>query len=105
MPIAFAIVFVFYCAVWCFTLHHWRGTIIAPIRAAVRNVRFPAAAFFSAPAGAMLAGAVHLELMDQPVRVISTVQVGITAIGILIGAVGQPLVVDLLGGAIPEWLG
>ena len=45
------------------------------------------------------------ELMDEPVRVISTVQVGITAIGILIGAVGEPLVVDLLGGAIPEWLG
>ena len=50
---------VFYCTVWCFTLHHWCGAITAPIRAAVRNVRFPAAAFFPAPAGAMLAGAVR----------------------------------------------
>ncbi len=39
--------------------------------------------------------------MDEPVRVISTVQVGITAIGILIGALGEPLVRDLLGDAIP----
>ena len=60
----------------------------------------------AARANAGSAGArAALELMDQPVRVISTVQVGITAIGILTGAVGQPLVVDLLGGAIPEWLG
>jgi putative hemolysin len=44
-----------------------------------------------------------LRLMDDPVRVISTVQVGITAIGILTGAVGEPLVNDLLGGALPEW--
>ena len=33
--------------------------------------------------------------MDDPVRVISTVQVGITAIGILTGAVAEPLVRDL----------
>jgi putative hemolysin len=33
------------------------------------------------------------------------VQIGITAIGILTGAIGQPLVLDLLGGAIPDWLG
>jgi putative hemolysin len=46
-----------------------------------------------------------LGLMDDPVRVISTVQVGITAIGILTGAVGEPLVRDLLGDAIPAWLG
>ena len=60
----------------------------------------------AARANAGSAGArAALELMDQPVRVISTVQVGITAIGILTGAVGQPLVVYLLGGAIPEWLG
>jgi putative hemolysin len=45
-----------------------------------------------------------LRLMEDPVRVISTVQVGITAIGILIGAVGEPLIRDLLGGAIPVWL-
>ena len=38
-------------------------------------------------------------------RVISTVQVGITAIGILTGALGGPLVRDLLGDAIPGWLG
>src|SRR5215213_8929024 len=44
-----------------------------------------------------------LRLMDDPVRVISTTQVGITAIGILTGAVGEPLVRDLLGGAIPAW--
>src|SRR5829696_6345377 len=43
--------------------------------------------------------------MDDPVRVISTVQVGITAIGILTGAIGEPLVRDLLGNAIPAWLG
>jgi putative hemolysin len=45
-----------------------------------------------------------LRLMDDPVRVISTVQVGITAVGILIGAIGEPLVRDLLGGGIPPWL-
>src|SRR5215208_8092796 len=45
-----------------------------------------------------------LRLMDDPVRVISTVQVGITAVGILTGAVGEPLVRDLLGDAIPGWL-
>ena len=45
-----------------------------------------------------------LRLMDDPVRVISTVQVGITAIGILTGAIGQPLVADLLGDAVPDWL-
>jgi putative hemolysin len=45
-----------------------------------------------------------LRLMDDPVRVISTVQVGITAIGILTGAIGEPLVRDLLGDGIPTWL-
>jgi putative hemolysin len=39
------------------------------------------------------AGARHaLELMDNPVRFISTVQVGITVAGIAMGAIGQPLV-------------
>ena len=33
-----------------------------------------------------------LELMDEPVRYISAVQVGITVCGILLGAVGEPLV-------------
>jgi putative hemolysin len=46
-----------------------------------------------------------LRLMDDPVRVISTVQVGITAIGILTGAIAEPLVRDLLGQQIPTWLG
>jgi hypothetical protein len=45
-----------------------------------------------------------LRLMDDPVRVISTVQVGITAVGILTGAVGEPVVRDLLGEGIPSWL-
>jgi putative hemolysin len=48
--------------------------------------------------------ATALRLMEDPVRVISTVQVGITAIGILTGAVGEPLVRHLLGGAVPGWL-
>ena len=57
------------------------------------------------------AGAGHLgaraalRLMDDPVRVIATVQVGITALGILTGAIGEPLVRDLLGGGTPPWLG
>jgi putative hemolysin len=45
-----------------------------------------------------------LRLMEDPVRVISTVQVGITGIGILTGAVGEPVVRDLLGDSIPHWL-
>jgi len=49
--------------------------------------------------------ATALKLMEDPVRVISTVQVGITAIGILTGAIGEPLVRDLLGDGIPRWLG
>jgi putative hemolysin len=48
------------------------------------------------------AAAAALRLMDDPVRVISTVQVGITAIGILTGAIGEPLVSDLLGDALPR---
>jgi putative hemolysin len=35
-----------------------------------------------------------LQLMDTPVRFISTVQVGITIAGIAMGAIGQPLVQD-----------
>jgi putative hemolysin len=45
-----------------------------------------------------------LRLMDDPVHVISTVQVGITAIGILTGAVGEPVVRDLLGDGVPRWI-
>jgi putative hemolysin len=46
--------------------------------------------------------AAALRLMDDPVRVISTVQVGITAIGILTGAIAEPLVRDLLGDWLPR---
>jgi putative hemolysin len=45
-----------------------------------------------------------LRLMDEPVRFISTVQVGITIFGIMLGAVGASLVSDLFGGNIPGWL-
>jgi putative hemolysin len=45
-----------------------------------------------------------LRLMDDPVRVISTVQVGITGVGILTGAVGEPVVRGLLGEGVPRWL-
>src|SRR6185436_5166841 len=48
--------------------------------------------------------ATALKLMEDPVRVISTVQVGITGVGILTGAVGEPLVRDLLGESIPTWV-
>jgi putative hemolysin len=37
---------------------------------------------------------VALRLMDEPVRFISTVQVGITVFSILLGAVGEPLLSD-----------
>jgi putative hemolysin len=46
--------------------------------------------------------AAALRLMDDPVRVISTVQVGITAVGIITGAVAEPLVGDLIGDPIPR---
>jgi putative hemolysin len=45
-----------------------------------------------------------LRLLDDPVRVISTVQVGITALGIATGALSEPLVRGLLGEAMPVWL-
>jgi putative hemolysin len=45
-----------------------------------------------------------LRLLDDPVRVMSTVQVGISALAILTGAVGEPLVRELLGGSLPDWL-
>jgi len=48
--------------------------------------------------------ATALKLMEDPVRVYSTVQVGITGIGILTGAVGEPLVRDLLGDSLPTWV-
>jgi putative hemolysin len=40
------------------------------------------------------AARVALDLMEQPVRFISTVQIGITVFGIALGAVGQPLLTD-----------
>jgi putative hemolysin len=46
-----------------------------------------------------------LRLMDDPVRVISTTQAGITAVAILTGAVGEPAVRDLLGDWLPHWAG
>src|SRR5215212_5207678 len=45
-----------------------------------------------------------LRLMDDPVRVISTAQVGITAIGILLGALAEPTVRNILGEGLPNWL-
>jgi len=41
-----------------------------------------------------------LDLMDEPVRFISTVQIGITVFGIALGAVGQPLV----SGYFDPWI-
>ena len=41
-----------------------------------------------------------LDLMEHPVRFISTVQIGITVFGIALGAVGQPL----LSGYFDPWL-
>jgi putative hemolysin len=38
-----------------------------------------------------------LTLLDEPVRFISTVQVGITVFGILLGALGEPLLSDWFG--------
>jgi putative hemolysin len=45
-----------------------------------------------------------LKLMDEPVRFISTVQVGITVFGILLGAVGAPLVAGFFGDSVPGWV-
>src|SRR5215213_10361695 len=63
-----------------------------------RSALAPRAAAGSAGARAAL------RLMDDPVRVISTVQVGITADGILLGALAEPVVRELFGEALPEWL-
>jgi putative hemolysin len=41
-----------------------------------------------------------LGLLDEPVRFISTVQVGITVFGILLGAIGEPL----LSGFFGDWV-
>ena len=44
-----------------------------------------------------------LRLLENPVRVISAVQIGITALGILLGAVGEPVFRQLVGDAVPSW--
>ena len=43
-----------------------------------------------------------LDLMDHPVRFISTVQVAITVFGILLGALGEPIVSSLFDEALPR---
>ena len=47
---------------------------------------------------------VAVRLMDNPVRFISTVQVGITALGILLGALGEPLLRHFLDPVLPRTL-
>ncbi len=47
-------------------------------------------------AGGSRGAAVALALMDDPVRFIGTVQVGITGLGILLGAVGEPVVREIV---------
>ena len=44
-----------------------------------------------------------LRLMEDPVRVISAVQVAITGLGILLGAVGEPFFRELFGDVLPSW--
>jgi putative hemolysin len=46
---------------------------------------------------------VALRLMEDPVRVISATQIAITFLGILLGAVGEPVLRELLGDGIPTW--
>ena len=53
--------------------------------------------------GGSRGAAAALRLMDDPVRVISTTQVGVTGISILTGALGEPVIRSLLGDALPEW--
>ena len=45
-----------------------------------------------------------LRLMEDPVKVISAVQVAITGLGILLGAVGEPAFRDIAGGVFPSWV-
>jgi putative hemolysin len=45
-----------------------------------------------------------LRLMDDPVRVISAVQIAITGLGILLGAIGEPVVRDLVEPVLPSWI-
>jgi magnesium and cobalt exporter, CNNM family len=57
----------------------------------------------AAEAGSRTAG-VALGLMDDPVRFISTVQVGITALAIATGAIGEPLVSGFFEPFVPSGL-
>ena len=45
-----------------------------------------------------------VRLMDEPVRFISTVQVGITVFSILVGAIGEPLVSRFFDPVLPRTL-
>ena len=42
--------------------------------------------------------------MDDPVRFISTVQVGITAVGIALGALGEPVFRELFDPLVAAWI-
>jgi putative hemolysin len=48
------------------------------------------------------AAMVALRLMEEPVRFISTVQIGITVLSILLGAVGEPLISDFFEPYMPH---
>lgn len=48
--------------------------------------------------------AAALKLMDDPVRFISTVQVGITAVGIALGALGEPVFRELFDPLVAAWI-
>ena len=54
--------------------------------------------------GGSRAAVTALRLMEDPVKVISAVQVAITGLGILLGAVGEPVFRDLAGGIFPSWV-
>mgnify|MGYP001184716479 CR=1 FL=1 len=47
---------------------------------------------------------VALGLMDDPVRFIGTVQVGITAVGIALGALGEPVFRELFDPLVAAWV-
>ncbi len=46
--------------------------------------------------------AIALRLMEEPVRFISTVQIGITIFSILLGAIGEPLISSFLDPYLPR---
>ena len=72
-------------------------------RPSTRSSRAPAcAASRSGRRRGSRAAGIALRLMDQPVRFISTVQVGITVFGILLGALGGPLVSGYFEDVLPD---